>query len=54
MAVTIDEMHVDVTETPARPAPGAGAGAGAEPKKDMNLSQALELLRERTLRLKAD
>jgi hypothetical protein len=50
MAVTIDEMHVDVTETPARPAPGAGA----EPKKDMNLSQALELLRERARRLKAD
>jgi hypothetical protein len=52
MAVTIDEMHVDVTETPVRPAPGPGPGA--EPKKDMNLSQALELLRERTRRLKAD
>ena len=51
MAVTIDEMHVDVQ----RPQPAASpAAAGAEPKKDVDLHEALHLLHERKHRLKAD
>jgi hypothetical protein len=50
MAVTIDEMHVEVQE-PAKAAPAAPAAA--EPK-DVNLRDALEMLHTRTLRLRAD
>ena len=52
MAVTIDEMHVDVQ--PAKPEANATPEAGAEPKKDVDLDEAVHLLRERKLRLKAD
>jgi hypothetical protein len=52
MAVTISEMHVDVQAAP--PAAGAPAKADDKPKKDLNLNQALEMLRERSLRLLAD
>jgi hypothetical protein len=51
MAVTIDEMHVEVQESP----PVANsATAAAQPKKDLDLNQAIEILRERNLRLRAD
>ena len=52
MAVTIDEMHVEVKEA----APGAGSAASAqEPaKKEVDLRSALEMLHERKLRLQAD
>jgi hypothetical protein len=52
MAVTISEMHVDVQE--AAPAGAAPAKGAAEPKKDASLGQALEILRERESRLRAD
>jgi len=51
MAVTIDEMHVQVQEAP--PAPSTPAPAD-EQKKDVNLNEALEMLHERKLRLRAD
>jgi hypothetical protein len=51
MAVTIDEMHVDVQQ--ASPAANAQP-SNAEPKKSMELQEALEMLRERNLRLRAD
>jgi hypothetical protein len=51
MAVTIDEMHVEVQQ----PAPSANAAAAnAEPPKDVNLREALEMLSARKFRLKAD
>ena len=51
MAVTIDEMHVDVQKAPQ----AAGAQpASADPKKDVDLHQALEMLHERKKRLRAD
>ena len=51
MAVVIDEMHVDVQEA----TPSASAATPSdEPKKDVNLSEALGILHERKLRLKAD
>ena len=52
MAVTISEMHVDVQEAP--PTAAAPAKADDKGKKDVNLNQALEMLRERTSRLMAD
>jgi hypothetical protein len=51
MAVTIDEMHVDVQPPPA---PAGAPAAAAEPKKDIDLFEALEMARERKLRLRAD
>ncbi len=51
MAVTIDEMHVQVAQAPPAASPAA---APAEPKKDKDLSEELHLLHERKLRLKAD
>jgi len=51
MAVAIDEMQVEVQQKP----PAASApGANPEPKKDVNLHEALETLHERKLRLRAD
>ena len=51
MAVTIDELQVEVTE----PAPVAATPAsGEQPKKQVDLPSALELIRERQLRLRAD
>jgi hypothetical protein len=51
MAVTIDEMHVEVEQSP----PAANAATStAEPKKDVNLNEALQVIHERKLRLKAD
>lgn len=51
MAVTIDEMHVEVQEAaPSTPV----ASSSDEPKKGVNLSEALEILHERELRLRAD
>ncbi len=51
MAVTIDEMHVEVQESPP---PVNSSNATAEPKKDVDLNQAMEMLLERKLRLRAD
>jgi hypothetical protein len=51
MAVTIDEMHVEVQE-PALPA--AASTSDDKTKKEIDLRSALELLRERKLRLRAD
>jgi hypothetical protein len=51
MAVTIDEMHVEVQQAPK----AAGAEpASADPKKDVDLQEALQILHERKLRLRAD
>jgi|HubBroStandDraft_2_1064218.scaffolds.fasta_scaffold3428354_2 hypothetical protein len=52
MAVTISEMHVDVQQAPLSAA--APAKGDDKPKKDMSFTQALEMLRERALRLEAD
>jgi hypothetical protein len=52
MAVTIDEMHVDVKDS--QPAASAPAAGGEEPKKDLNLYEAMHLLHERKYRLWAD
>lgn len=51
MAVTIDEMHVEVQRPTAAAKP---ASPENEPKKDMDLKAALELIHERKLRLRAD
>jgi len=51
MAVTIDEMHVDVKES--QPAAGTPAAGGEEPK-DVDLREALHMLHERKYRLRAD
>ncbi len=51
MAVTIEEMHVEVqSATPSTPA----ATPPNDVKKDVNLSEALKMLHERKLRLRAD
>ncbi len=50
MAVTINEMHVDVKGA----APAAAAAPSAEPKKDVNLRQALEVVALRNHRLRVD
>jgi hypothetical protein len=52
MAVTIDEITVDVAPNAAPSA--APDSAGGEGKKDTNLGQVLEILRERLMRLRAD
>jgi hypothetical protein len=53
MAVTISEMHVEVKDA-APAASGAAPSASADPKKDVNLRQALEILQIRNKRLRAD
>jgi hypothetical protein len=51
MAVTIDEMHVEVQHPP----PQTSAPAqNPEPKKETNVSESLQILHERKLRLRAD
>ena len=50
MAITIDEMQVDVQGTPASVKPSTDE---TEPKKGVDLSMAVELIRERELRLQA-
>jgi hypothetical protein len=52
MAVTIDEMQVDVRKS-AAPA-SAPSPAGAAPKEPVNFRGEKEMLTERELRLKAD
>lgn len=51
MAVTIDEMHVQVQDAPA---PANAPAPSDEKKKDVNLTEALAMLHERKLRLYAD
>ena len=50
MAVTIDEMHVEVKDTPAPPS------STPEPKvgRPTDIRSELERLQERSLRLRAD
>jgi len=50
MAVTIDEMHVEVQS----PAPESAPSPAAEPPKDVDLREAMTLFGERTARLRAD
>jgi hypothetical protein len=51
MAVTIDDMQVDVQDQ----APETQSSSGtAEPKKPLNLRRDLQMLAERELRLKAN
>jgi|HubBroStandDraft_1064217.scaffolds.fasta_scaffold14801_2 hypothetical protein len=52
MAVTIDEMHVDVKDS--QPPASAPAAGGEEPKKDVDLHEAMHFLHERKYRLWAD
>jgi hypothetical protein len=52
MAVTIDEVEVDVRDTPPPQGDASGRGGPARPKTD--LAEALARLRERRERLKAD
>jgi hypothetical protein len=52
MAVTINEMHVDVKG--AAPAAAPSSASSADPKKDVNLRQALEIMQARNRRLRAD
>ena len=51
MAVTIDEMHVQVEAPTPVPKPSE---AEAGPKKEIDLKAALEMVHERKLRLRAD
>ena len=51
MSVTIDELQVEVQEGPSTPAP---LRAPEPPPRALQLRPALEILRERELRLKAD
>jgi hypothetical protein len=51
MAVTVDEMHVEVQESQPAPAP---APSHDEQKKDVRLCDVLRQLDERKLRLRAD
>jgi hypothetical protein len=51
MAITIEDMHVEVQPPQA---PAGGPAPETEPKKDVDLAAALELMQERKLRLRAD
>jgi hypothetical protein len=51
MAVTIDEMHVEIQE-PAQSA--SPATSTSKQKRDLDLKVALEMIQERNLRLRAD
>ena len=51
MAVTIDEMHVDVQKPPAA---ASDSPSGSGPKKDVDLREALQVMNERKQRLRAD
>jgi hypothetical protein len=51
VAVTIEEMHVDVKEATA---PASAPAVEADPNKGINLREAMQLLRQRTERLQAD
>jgi len=53
MAVTINEMHVDVQDAVPKAAAAAPA-ASADPKKDVDLKQAMNTLHLRNQRLRAD
>jgi len=51
MAVTINEMEVEATDTSATP---SAAPAEPKPGTSLNLRSALEMLQERKLRLEAE
>jgi len=54
MAVTIDEMHVDVKEASTPAATASTPPAEADTNKGLNLHEAMQLLKQRTERLEAD
>jgi hypothetical protein len=51
MAVTVDEMHVEVQDSKPAAAP---APSHDQPKKDVRLCDVLQQLDDRKLRLRAD
>jgi hypothetical protein len=51
MAVTIEEMQVDVREATA---PASTPAVEADPNKGVNLREAMQLLQQRAERLQAD
>lgn len=51
MAVTIGEMQVDVTDAPSQQ---SGPAPAAPDQQGVDLSAALDVLRERECRLRAD
>jgi hypothetical protein len=51
MAVTINEMQVEMKDTPAS---ASAAPAESNSNSHLDLQSALEMLRERNLRLQAD
>ena len=51
MAVSIGQMDIELEETPA---PSGGSSTDGKTEKPIDLEAALEMLRERKLRLKAD
>jgi hypothetical protein len=51
MAVTIDEMHVEVQQAGSS---GNAPAPSTDTKKDVDLREAMEMLHERKLRLMAD
>jgi hypothetical protein len=51
MAVNIDELQVETQQAPAAP---AASSRGEAPKPQPDLKCAMEVLRERDLRLRAD
>jgi hypothetical protein len=52
MAVTIDEMHVEVQQPTASANPSTSSTE--KPQKNLDLRAALEMIQERKLRLRAD
>jgi hypothetical protein len=51
MAVTINEMQVDMQDTPQ---PANVPAAESKPEKQANMRAEMEMIRERQLRLQAD
>lgn len=56
MAVTINEVHVDVREPVPAASTGSSSAGGSshDTKKDVPLAEALRMVHERKMRLKAD
>ena len=54
MAVTIDEMQVDVQQPNTQPKGAQAEGSSKETPKTPTIAQQLDMLAERALRLKAN